>query len=84
VADFEGETDDEDCEMDIDGNNEDEDDLGGLNSAFATLLTEDKYEEDPISFFTSVQSLLTITIPVALTDTANTLVDDLNTLSLMH
>jgi hypothetical protein len=40
--------------MDIDRNNEDEDDLGGLNGAFATLLIEDKYEEDPISFFMSV------------------------------
>jgi hypothetical protein len=51
VANFKGEIDDKDYKIDIDRNNKDKDNLGGLNSAFITLLIEDKYKEDPISFF---------------------------------
>jgi hypothetical protein len=51
MANFKGKTDNKDYEIDIDRNNEDKDNLGGLNSAFITLLTEDKYKEDPILFF---------------------------------
>jgi hypothetical protein len=55
--------------------NKDEDDLGGAINAFATLLANiNDIEETRTSWFTSVKSLL-----IALT-----LVNDLNSLSLVH
>jgi hypothetical protein len=63
-------------ELDESGeSNEDEDDLSDVTSAFATLLADtDDVKETGTSWFTSVKSLLTVP----------TLVDDLNSLSLVH
>jgi hypothetical protein len=80
VADVEGELDDESDESSEDG-----DELGGTTGAFATLLTDtDDVDGASETHFTSVASLLTQTAPAVLVETANTLVDGLNSISLVH
>jgi hypothetical protein len=79
VTDVEGELDESD------EGSEDEDDLGGTTGAFATLLADtDDADRTSETYFTSVASLLSQTTPAILVEIANTFVDDLNSISLVH
>ena len=79
VAEFEGEP------SESGESSEDEDELGGATGAFATLLADtDDTDGTSEAHFTSVASLLVQTAPAVLVETANTLVDDLNSISLVH
>ena len=64
---------------------EDEDDLDGTTGAFATLLADiDDSDGTSEPHFTSVTSLLSQIAPAILVETANTLVDSLNSILLVH
>jgi hypothetical protein len=79
VADVEGEPDESD------ESSEDEDELGGTTGAFAILLADtDDVDGTSETYFTSVVSLLSQTTPAILVETASTLVDGLNSISLIH
>jgi hypothetical protein len=79
VADIEGELDESD------ESNEDEDELGKTTGAFATLLADiDDSDGTSETHFTSVTGLLSQIAPAILVETANTLVDSLNSILLVH
>ena len=79
MADVEGEPDESD------ESSEDKDELGGTTGAFATLLADtNDVDGTGEALFTSVASLLAQTAPVILVETANTLVNGLNSISLVH
>ena len=80
MTDIEGEADDESNES-----NENEDDLSNITNTFTTLLADiDDIKEQFSSWFTSIESLLAALALVILIEMANTLVDDLNSFSLVH
>jgi hypothetical protein len=79
VADVKGEQDESD------ETSEDEDDLEGTTGAFATLLADiDDVDGTSKTHFTSIASLLSQTAPAILVEIANTLVNGLNSISLVH
>jgi hypothetical protein len=77
-----------DVEGELDKSNEsskDEDELGGTTGAFATLLADiDDVDGTNETHFTSIASLLSQTTPAILVEIASTLVDGLNSISLIH
>jgi hypothetical protein len=65
--------------------NEDKDELGKATSAFATLLVDiDNIDKTSKTYFMSIASLLVQTALTILIEIANTLIDDLNSISLIH
>ncbi len=63
---------------------EDEDELGRITGAFATLLADtDNIDGTSEALFTLVVSLLAQTAPAILVEIASTLVDSLNSISLV-
>jgi hypothetical protein len=65
--------------------NEDKDEFGRATSAFATLLVDtNNINRTSETYFMLVVSLLVQTAPAILVEIANTLVNDLNSIALVH